>query len=152
MKLKLLALIAVVALGAAACGTAEDDDGQGNQPEGGGESAELAVTAVDFSFEADGTLPEAGGEVAVSLSNEGDAPHTFSSEEVGLDIEAGPGEQGEGTFTVPDDGTVDFQCNIHTQMTLSLEAGEAATDAGSGGSGSDDEGSGDDGGSTYDYD
>lgn len=157
-RLKLLALLVAVAIAAAACGTAQDDNGQGSgggddQPEGGG--TELLVEAHDFRFEVEGaTLPEPGQDVTVQLENEGEAPHTFSSEEVDLDVEADPGADGEGTFTVPDDGTVDFQCNIHPQMKLSLTSGEASS-AGSGGDDSS-EGSGDETedeskGDDYDY-
>jgi plastocyanin len=155
-KVKLTTVLASVVIGLTGCGQeASDGGGGGEQPEGGG--TELAVTAQDFSFEVEGvTLPEAGGEVTVTLVNQGEAPHTFSSEEVGLDIAADPGGEGSGSFTVPDDGTADFQCDIHPdQMKLTLTAGEtASSDAGAGGSksetetGSEDTGTGDD---DYDY-
>jgi hypothetical protein len=123
MSLKLLAILSAVVIAVTGCG--EDDGGAAgdDKPQGGG--AELFVEAHDFRFEVEGaTLPESGQEVAVRLVNEGDAPHTFSSEDVGLDIEADAGGEGEGAFTVPDDGTVDFQCDIHPdRMKLTLTAG-----------------------------
>lgn len=156
-RLKLLALLVAVALATVACGSdpenTDGEAGEDSQPEGGG--AELLVEAHDFRFEVAGaTLPEPGQDVTVRLENQGEAPHTFSSEEVDLDVEADPGADGEGTFTVPDDGTVDFQCNIHTQMTLTLTSGEAASSGGDdsgGGSETEDETEDESKGDDYDY-
>ena len=131
-KLKLLSLCSVLVLTLAGCGAQDDNGGgAGNDEEGGG--TELLVEAHDFRFEAEGvTLGEPGEETTVRLVNQGEAPHTFSSDEVDLAVEAGPGEEGEGSFTVPDDGTVDFQCDVHPdQMTLTLTSGEPASDSGS---------------------
>ncbi|MQA98858.1 MAG: hypothetical protein GEU78_00960 [Actinobacteria bacterium] len=149
-KIGLLAILSAAVLGLTGCGEGTAEGGDDDQPEGGG--AELFVEAHDFRFEIEGaTLPESGQDVTVRMVNEGDAPHTFSSEEVGLDIEADPGGEGEGTFTVPDDGTSDFQCNIHPdQMKLTLTTGEpASSDTGSGESESESED--DPGGDDLDY-
>lgn len=136
---KLAAVLSAVAIGLTGCGEeTSDGGGEGGGAQGGG--TELAVEAYDFRFEAEGeALPE-GGDVTVTLVNEGEAPHTFSSEEVGLDIEVDPGAEGEGTFTMPASGTVEFQCDVHPdQMRMTLTAGEAPPAEGdSGGSESED--------------
>jgi plastocyanin len=151
-RLKLLAALAAMVMVVTACGSDPENDGGDNgtdaQPEGGG--TELLVEAHDFRFEVQGALPEPGEDVTVRLVNQGEAPHTFSSEDVDLNVEADPGGEGEGTFTVPDGGTVAFQCDIHPdQMTISLTSGESASsDTGSGDGESEGESTADD---DYDY-
>jgi plastocyanin len=153
---KLAAVLAAVAIGLTGCGEeASDGEGSGGEGSGGGGTA-LTVEAYDFRFEAEGdALPE-GGDVTVTLINEGEAPHTFSSADLDVNVEAAPGAEGEGTFTMPESGSVEFQCDIHPdQMKLTLTAGEAPpAESDAGGAGSDDtkDDSKDDTGGDDDYD
>ena len=156
--LRLLALMAALVMLVAACGSepeaAEGGAGDDGQAAGGG--TELLVEAYDFRFEVEGAiLPDPGEDVTVRLVNEGEAPHTFSSEEVDLDVTTDPGGKGEGSFTVPESGTVDFQCNIHTNMKLTLTTGESVTTDTGGGESEDGSGTEGEGESTgnddYDY-
>lgn len=152
-KLRLLAILAAAAIGLTGCGE-DTADGTGGGDEGEAEGAALAIEAYDFGFEAEGdALPE-GGDVTVTLVNEGEEPHTFTSEEVGLDVEATPGAEAEGTFTMPESGSVEFLCTFHPdQMRLTLTAGEAPPAEGdTGGSESEDEKEDDTGTGTDDTD
>jgi plastocyanin len=122
-----LTALIVAALLVGACG--EDDDGGS----GSGDSVELV--AQDFSFDPTTLDLPAGEEVTVTLTNEGEAEHSFTVEDLDVETEAEGGESAEVSFTAPEEGTVEFHCKYHPdQMTgeISVE-GSAA-----GGSGSDD--------------
>jgi plastocyanin len=134
----LLVLLAAFALVAAACGGGDDggsDGGNGGTDTGGegggggGTTATLSVDAVDFGFEPAELDVDPGAEVTVTFSNTGEAPHTMTAEDVGLNIEADPGASAEGTFTAPESGTVDFVCTIHPDMKGTISVGGSA-DAG----------------------
>jgi plastocyanin len=98
-------LVALLAVSFAACG---DDEGGSS---GGG----ISLSAVDNSFEPSKLEAPSSGEVTVDFTNDGDNPHTFSSEEGGFDSgTVAPGESKTVTFDAPD-GEISFQCNIHGQ-------------------------------------
>lgn len=97
-----------------ACG---GDDGGGS----GGGSETLQVTARDFEF-AD-TTPSApsGTEVTVEFDNEGEAEHSFTVEDLDVEVEAEGGESATTTFTADEAGTYQFHCEYHPdQMTGEL--------------------------------
>jgi cytochrome c oxidase subunit 2 len=152
-----LVLLAVLALTAAACGGGDDggdgggdggDDGGG----GGGETATVSVSAADFSFDPSDVPVPAGAEVTVTFENTGEAPHTMTADDLGLNVEADPGQSAEGTFTAPDSGSVDFHCEIHPDMTGTISVDGSADAGGSaGGGGSDKSDKKDDDSSGYDY-
>jgi plastocyanin len=131
---KLLALLAALVLALAACGGGDDEGG--DEGDGGGDSTteptSVEVSAADFSFSPSTLEVEPGAEVEVSLVNTGEAPHTMTSEDLGLDIEAQPGATADGTFTAPESGSVEFQCNFHPQMkgTISVGGEGESSDAG----------------------
>ena len=110
--LRLLAVLAFAVLVFAACG---GDEG-GNAEEGGGEGgSSISLSAVDNSFEPSELEVPSSGEVTVEFTNDGDNPHTFSSEEGGFD--SGTVQGGESktvTFDAPS-GEISFLCNIHGQ-------------------------------------
>jgi plastocyanin len=141
-----LAALIVAALLVGACG--EDDDGGSGS--GSGDSVELV--AQDFSFDPTTLDLPAGEEVTVTLTNEGEAEHSFTVEDLDVETEAEGGESAEVSFTAPDEGAVEFHCKYHPdQMT-----GEISVDgSAAGGSGSDqkedDSGGGDDSTTKSDY-
>lgn len=118
--LKLLAIFAFAAIVLAACGG--DDDGEtatgdseqsedGGDTGGGGSSVELS--AQDNSFSPAEISAPAGEEVTVTFTNDGNNPHTFSSEDAGFDSDTvESGDSAEVTFTMPDAETT-FLCNVH---------------------------------------
>ncbi|MDX1659091.1 MAG: hypothetical protein R3343_09755 [Nitriliruptorales bacterium] len=113
-----LAIFAVVVL--AACGDGGDGAAGDGATDGGGTSGETAtVELVDFAIEAPDSVAS-GTEVTVT--NTGDAPHTFTAQE-GADFDTGTIEPGgEATVTITGSGSVDYVCTIHPdQMSGSLE-------------------------------
>lgn len=81
----------------------------------GGGDATASITGVDNAFEPTELELPAGEEVTVEFTNDGDAPHTFTSEEMGFDTgSVEPGATAEVTFTVPDEDTP-FVCVIHEE-------------------------------------
>lgn len=144
-------LIAFLAFAGAACGS-DDEGGNGsttgseeNGDDSSGESATVEVSAADFSFTPEAVSVPAGAEVTVTFTNDGEAPHTMTASDLDLDIAADPGDSAEGAFTAPDSGSVDFNCEIHPDMTGQIVVEGSA--AGGGGDTSEEEESG----GNYDY-
>ncbi len=74
---------------------------------------ELSVTAADFSFEPTTLNAPVGATVGITLDNTGVAAHTFTSDDLDVDIEAAGGAVRTGEFTVPEAGTYEFHCHFH---------------------------------------
>ncbi len=113
---KMLAAGAVmVAMVATGCG---GDDGGGG--DGGGDGGGASVTAVDFAFNP-GEVSVSSGD-AITVSNDGEASHTFTVEEGEehlVDQEVAPGDSAEVTIDIPA-GEYEFYCEFHPQMTGTL--------------------------------
>jgi plastocyanin len=112
-----------------ACG----DNGEDTSDEGDGGGTPVTVVATDFAFDTETLTLEAGESVELTLQNDGEAEHSFTSEDVGAEVEAEPGATASTTFTAPDeDGTFEFHCEYHpTQMIGEIVVGEGGA-AGSG--------------------
>jgi plastocyanin len=141
--MRLKGIIAVATLGSlfllGACGS--DDEGASDDSGGGGSAAEsVEITAADFSFDQDSIEVESGSEVEVTLTNEGNAEHSFSIEDPEFEIEAEGGESASGTFTAPDQ-SVEFFCMYHPdQMRGEITIGGSAAGNTDGGTDSSDTG------------
>ena len=146
MPRRLVALLAVALLSAAACGGSGDggDATPAGEDDGAASAQTVRVEATDFAFDPTTIEVELGGTVDVAFTNAGDVPHTFTVEDIDFDHEAAIGEEVRAAFTAPDeDATLEFVCRFHpSQMTGEIVVG----DGGSGGGGS----SGEDP-DTYDY-
>ena len=153
--------VSVLLLGAACRGTeAGGGSGGAGEPQEvgtiqiGGQSANdhgevdvsgmtsVEVEVDDFYFEPTVLSGEAGQVLTVELTNEGDAPHTFTSDPLGIDVELQSGDRGEAEVTLPDSGAVMFLCRFHAGrgMRGALSVGGDLTVQGS--AGSDDSGRG----------
>lgn len=86
--------------------------GGGGGESGGGGGATVSIAAQDNSFDpAELSVPS--GEVTVEFTNDGENPHTFTSEELGFDTGTlQGGESGTVTFEAPSE-TTPFECSIH---------------------------------------
>ncbi|MGH2750798.1 MAG: cupredoxin domain-containing protein [Actinomycetota bacterium] len=113
--LKLLAVFTFAALALAAC-NGDDEDGaadNGDNGGNGGGGAAIELSAQDNSFDPAEISAPAGEEVTVTFTNDGDNPHTFSSEEAGFDSDTvESGGSAEVSFAMPDEET-QFICNVH---------------------------------------
>lgn len=130
----MFALVGALLLVFTACGdkSADDTSADGPGSDGGGDTS-LTVVAKDFSFDQDSIDLPAGATVEVTFDNQGESPHTFSSDDItGLDVAADPGQTVSGSFTVPADaGTYEFYCKVHPDQ-MSGEIVVGGTDAGGG--------------------
>jgi cytochrome c oxidase subunit 2 len=141
MRLKRIILVATAGslflLGA--CG----DDEAGSEDSGSGDSSasqSIELTASNFSYDKDSFEVEPRSEVEVTLTNEDDTEHTFSIEDPEVEVEAEGGESANGTFTAPEEGSVEFFCEYHPdQMRGEVTVGGTA--AGDTGGGTDTSGS-----------
>jgi plastocyanin len=117
----LLVVLLVLVLVATSCGG--DEEGEtttiGGEPANdhgtedvSGETS-IAFELDDFYFEPTVLQGEAGQTLTLEAENEGEVAHTFTSEELGVDQEVGPGEEAEIEVTFPDSGQVVFECRFH---------------------------------------
>ena len=120
-------LVAVATAGMlllAACGGGDDTggDGGGGDGAGGGAAGASTVTMRDNEF-VPADIVIAPGEV--ELVNEGAAPHTFTVEGEGVDVQVDAGETAT-TEVELDPGTYTVFCNFHRgqgmEGTLTVEA------------------------------
>jgi plastocyanin len=139
-------------------GGQEEDHGEGHEDQGtkeiAGEEAtyhgttdvtgtsELELEADDFYFGPTVLDGDAGQQLTLSLHNEGDAPHTLTTDD-GVDVEMDPGGTATVDVTFPDSGALVFYCRFHRgQGMLGALSVDGSLDAGSSGSS---------GGSDYEY-
>jgi len=130
-RLLVVPVLALALAGVAACG---DDDGDSD--DGPTETAApadtaadapsdgaITVQAVDFAFDKESIGGEAGSTVEIDVSNDGLASHTFTVDEIEVDLVLAAGESGTVQFTFPDE-SFEFYCRFHpTEMRGTLEPG-----------------------------
>jgi plastocyanin len=120
-------VVVVIALGAAVLAGC-DGDGNGdaeNDPPGAPQDLELTVTADEFRFVPASFRTELDQEVDLTFTNDDTTSHTFTAEEVSLDIEAAAGTSNTATFVVPDDDVViEWACRFHPEMTGQIFVGD----------------------------
>jgi uncharacterized cupredoxin-like copper-binding protein len=71
----------------------------------------VEVVAYDIYFEPKEVTIPANTDVTVMLPNDGAAPHNFSIDELGIDIDIAPGETQETVINAPP-GEYEFYCNV----------------------------------------
>jgi plastocyanin len=118
---RVVAMLAVLALVLAGCG---DDDSEGSGPpvslvgqvnDHGTAKAEndLELEADDRYFGPTFIEAEAGQRFSVELHNEGSERHTFTSEDLGIDVELAQGGRRTISLTAPPTGVASFHCRFH---------------------------------------
>lgn len=124
----IVASACVATLFGAACGD-EDPGGGDTEPADG--SSGVEVSAANFAFSPTSVPVDAGAEIELTFTNDDSTQHSFTSEELGVDLVVQSGESDSTTFTAPDSGSVEFVCKFHDAMR-----GTVTTDgSGTGGSG-----------------
>lgn len=134
MARKVAALLAVALLSAAACGDSSDD--QDPPPRGDEDAAPAAMTvrASDFEFDPTALEVDVGESGEITFVNAGNVAHTFTAEEIAVDVEAKSGEEVKASFTAPDeDTTIQFVCKFHPSMKGEITVGDGGSGAGGGG-------------------
>jgi plastocyanin len=113
MALKRITIVAVAAGSLLLLGACGDDEGDG---EGGGEAAGgggIEITAEGIAYDKTSFEVDPGSEVEVTLVNNDETEHTFSIEDPQVEVEAAAGESASGSFTAPEEGTLEFFCEYH---------------------------------------
>ena len=128
-RLMLVGVLAVTAV-SAACGG--DDTGNGDGAAAGGGGTAVDVVAADFAFKPATLKLDPGEEVSLTLDNQGEAEHSFTSEELDVEVEAEGGASAETTFSAPEeDGAFEFFCEYHPDdMRGEILVGDAAPGGG----------------------
>ncbi len=142
---KVLGMAILIALLAGACG--EDGGGEDGGAEGDGTSIE--ITARDFEFDPTTLRVKPSEEITLTLNNEGETEHSFTSEELDVHVEAEGGDSAETTFTPPETGTFDFFCEYHPEQMTGTVSVVGGGDPGA--PGGEDETPVEDGKGGYDY-
>jgi plastocyanin len=117
-----LAALFALTLLAASCGGDEETPpaggGGGSETESdGGGGADLTI--VDFSFSPQDLSVTEGQ--TITITNIGEASHTFTTDDGAVDEEIGPGDTVDVTLTGVTTGG--FHCRFHSQMTGNLTVG-----------------------------
>ncbi len=125
-KILVMPVLALALIGVAACG---DDDGPAETTAPADTATDaptdgvITVQAVDVAFDKASISAEAGSTVEIDFSNDGLLAHTFTVDEIGVDLPLSGGESGTVQFTFPDE-SFEFFCRFHpTQMRGTLEPG-----------------------------
>jgi plastocyanin len=119
-------VVVVIVLGAALlAGCDGDGNGDAENDPPGAQDLELTVTADEFRFVPASFRTELDQEVDLTFTNDDTTTHTFTAEEVSLDIEAAAGTSNTATFVVPDDDVViEWACRFHPEMTGEIFVGD----------------------------
>lgn len=137
------ALLASLSL-LAACGSDEPDPSGNGSEDGPQQSGVVRLVIQDFSFSPNELSIDAGDSVDIEITNEGEAPHTFTADNFPVDERLEPGATATVTITPSEEGESEWRCTIHPQMTGTIVVGDGGN-AGGGNDGSEsDEGSADD--------
>ncbi|HXG41863.1 MAG TPA: cupredoxin domain-containing protein [Dehalococcoidia bacterium] len=91
----------------------------------------MTVRALDFSFSPSRISAQAGQPLTVTVRNDGQAPHTFTIQDLNVDITVQPGQSMTVTFT-PRAASYTFVCRFHAGagMTGTLSTGSGASGGG----------------------
>lgn len=71
------------------------------------------VDADNFFFSPSALVGSASQTLTITVKNQGTAPHTFTIDGAGVDVEVLPGQEQDVTVTFPDSGSVGFYCRFH---------------------------------------
>ena len=115
------ATLAVLALLLTGCGDDDSEDsappvslvGEVNNHGTAKAEGDLQIEADDVYFGPTYIEAEAGQRFSVELHNEGSARHTFTSDDLGVDLELPPGARRTISLTAPETGSASFHCRFH---------------------------------------
>jgi plastocyanin len=112
-----------------------------------GTATETEIELDDFYFGPTYVRARPGTTLTIELENEGDAPHTFTIDGLGVDQTVQPGAKAEATVTLPASGAVRFYCRFHQgqgmQGAFYFQPGDTVAPANGGASPSGSRGDGD---------
>jgi plastocyanin len=92
---------------------------KGTKDISGKTTATLKLEADDYYFNPTFVKVSPGEKVTIEVENEGNAPHTFTSDGLSVDQQVSPGKSKKLTVTVPSDGSAfQFHCDFHEAMGM----------------------------------
>ncbi|HVL32913.1 MAG TPA: cupredoxin domain-containing protein [Actinomycetota bacterium] len=96
-------------------GSVEDTpaNARGSVDLGSGSAPSLEMEMNDFYFKPTFVKAAPGARVAVTLRNDGKAPHTFTVEEQSVDLLVEPATTATASVTLPPSGILEFHCTLH---------------------------------------
>lgn len=123
----ILVVMLVAAVITAACGSEPEtttNAGGGDGAAGGPSAGGARVVASDFSFRPSELKLPPGEKAELTFVNEDSTTHSFTSEDLGVDVEAEGGSSASVSFTAPKSGAAEFHCRFHSQMTGEISVGD----------------------------
>ena len=125
-KRVIASLFAACLLVVGACGGGDEGEGGGETTDsgadnGGAEPLPVTITAKNFAFDQDTITAHATHEVDLTFVNEDTTVHSFTIEDLDVDVEAEGGAEATATFTPDEIGTFEFKCRFHPAMTGELK-------------------------------
>ena len=111
-KRSLVALVAVAFLVAGACGGGDEPEEAGDDL-GSADALPVTMTASDLEFQPESLEGHATHTVDLTFVNEDDTEHSFTIDEMEVDLEAAGGQEATTTFTPEETGTFEFYCRYH---------------------------------------
>lgn len=114
---RLLVTLAFVAVLGTACGGGGDGGDTGDGGDGNGGATTDTVVMVDNAFQPSDPTVESGS--TLTLSNEGQAAHTFTVEDGTIDEQVPPGDETTVEIAL-DPGSYALTCSFHPEMTGTL--------------------------------
>ena len=106
------------------CNDGGNGDGE-NDPPGSPTDLEITVVANEFRFEPTSFRTELDQEVDLTFTNDDTTTHSFTAEEISMDLEAAAGSSNTDTFLVPDeDVVIEWVCRFHPNMTGQIFVGD----------------------------
>jgi plastocyanin len=115
MRYARIVLLAALVAGTA-CGGDGGDTGGDDGGDGGGTTTS-AVSMIDNAFEPSDPAVAAGS--TLTVTNDGEAAHTFTLAEGDIDEMVEPGAETSVSISL-EAGTYDFVCSFHPEMTGTL--------------------------------
>jgi len=92
-------------------------------------SQEVELEAFDFYFSEETFMFDLGTNVTFDFVNAGGATHSFTADDLDIDVEAAAGESTELTIDLPDEpGVFDFYCKYHPDNMKGTVSIGGATD------------------------
>lgn len=89
------------------------------QPETQPTSREIVVDAVDYEFKPSTITVKPGETIKLTVKNSGERFHTFTIDELGIDVPLNPGDEKTIELTIPSDVTsITFYCRPHKSLGM----------------------------------
>lgn len=112
-KRTLMVLFAAVFLVAGACGGGDEPEESAGEDMSSTDALPVTVTASDSQFQPDAFDGHATHTIDLTFVNEDGTAHSFTIDDMEVDVEAAGGEEATTTFTPEETGTFEFYCKYH---------------------------------------